>query len=59
MFLGYSVVQLPGFFLVLFECAKSRLQISKNIEGNENRGPDYSTKQVKQRIPSEFGYNIP
>ena len=59
MFLGYSVVQLPGFFLVLFECAKSRLQRSKSIEGNENRGPDYSTKQAKQRIPSEFGYNIP
>ena len=59
MFLGYAIVQLPGFFFILFGWVKSRTRTTENIEGNENRSSDDMTPQFQETIPVEFGYKIP
>ena len=59
MFLGYAIVQLPGFFFMLFGWVKSRTRTTENIEGHENRSSDDMTPQFQETIPVEFGYKIP
>ena len=59
MFLGYALVQLPGFFFMLFGWVKSRAQTSNTNETHENPSSDDRTQQFQETIPVEFGYKIP
>ena len=59
MFLGYALVQLPGFFFMLFGWVKARTQTSKNIEEHENRRSDDRAQQFKETFLVECGYKIP
>ena len=59
MFLGYAIVQLPGFIFMLFECVKSGSQTPQQIENPKIRALVNKKKESKQSVPAEFRYTTP
>ena len=59
MFLGYAVVQLPGFLFMLFGCSRSPTNTSKDYETRNNRKPDEKASNSEYSVPCEFRYTSP
>ena len=55
MFLGYAVVQLPGFLFMLFGCTKNTTNTSKDY----NLNPGEKAPNSGHSVPGEFHYTSP
>ena len=59
MFLGYAIVQIPGFFSILFGCFKSRSKITSNRKDTFNNSLMKTKLKIEPDIPPLFRYDIP
>ena len=59
MFLGYAVVQLPGFLFMMFGCSKSPTNTSKDYINRNNLCPDEKAPNSEHSVPGEFRYTSP
>ena len=59
MFLGYAVVQLPGFLFMLFGCTKGTTNTSKYRNKHNNVIHDERNSNSEPSVPVEFRYTSP
>ena len=59
MFLGYAIVQLPGFFFSLFGCVKSRSKVSGDSKEQSKVNSVETVSESKPDVPAEFKYTDP
>ena len=59
MFLGYAVVQLPGFFFMLFGCTNNTTNTSKDCDKRNNFIHEERTPNSEPVVPVIFRYTSP
>ena len=59
MFLGYALVQLPGFLFMLFGCTRNPTNASKDYDQRNNLNPDEKAPNSELSVPVEFRYTSP